>query len=77
MSVAMKPGQMQLAVTPRPANSRASDFVKTIRTAEELEKKNQFGSSLSHYLKAQKLYPASDFAREGVERLIVQVLPES
>ncbi|MEK0448465.1 MAG: hypothetical protein RL088_733 [Verrucomicrobiota bacterium] len=57
--------------------TRASDFVKTIRTAEELEKKNQFGSSLSHYLKAQKLYPASDFAREGVERLIVQVLPES
>ena len=57
--------------------TRASDFVKTIRTAEELEKKVQFGSSLSHYLKAQKLYPASDFAREGVDRLIVQVLPES
>ena len=57
--------------------TRASDFVKTIRTAEELEKKVQFGSSLSHYLKAQKLYPASDFAREGVDRLILQVLPES
>ncbi len=57
--------------------TRASDFVKTIRTAEELEKKDQFGSSLSHYLKAQKLYPASDFAREGVDRLILQVLPES
>ncbi len=57
--------------------TRASDFVKTIRTAEELEKKTQFGSSLSHYLKAQKLYPASDFARDGVDRLILQVLPES
>ena len=57
--------------------TRASDFVKTIRTAEELEKKSQVGSSLSHYLKAQKLYPASDFAREGVDRLATQVLPES
>lgn len=57
--------------------TRASDFVKTIRTAEELEKKVQYGSSLSHYLKAQKLYPASDFAKEGVDRLILQVLPES
>ncbi len=56
--------------------TRASDFVKTIRTAEELEKKSQVGSSLSHYLKAQKLYPASDFAREGVDRLVTQVLPE-
>ena len=56
--------------------TRASDFVKTIRTAEELEKKTQVGSSLSHYLKAQKLYPASDFAREGVDRLVTQVLPE-
>jgi hypothetical protein len=33
MSVAMKPGQMQFAVTPRPANSRASDFVKPMRPA--------------------------------------------
>ncbi len=57
--------------------TRASDFVKIIRTAEELEKKEQYGSGLAHYLKAQKLYPASDFARDGVTRLVKQVLPES
>ncbi len=56
--------------------TRASDFVKIIRNAEELEKKEQFGSGLAHYLKAQKLYPASDFARDGVARLVKQVLPE-
>ena len=49
---------------------------KNINT-EELEKKEQHGSSLAHYLKAQKLYPSSDFAREGVTRLVKQVLPES
>jgi hypothetical protein len=57
--------------------TRASDFVKTIRDAEELEKKQQFGSSLAHFLKAQKIYPASDFARDGISRLVDQVLPET
>ena len=57
--------------------TRASDFVKVVRNAEELEKKEQFGSSLAHFLKAQKLYPASDFARDGINRLVKQVLPES
>lgn len=57
--------------------TRASDFVKVIRSAEELEKKEQFGSSLAHFLKAQKLYPASEFAHDGISRLVKQVLPES
>ena len=56
--------------------TRASDFVKVIRSAEELEKRDQIGSSLALYLKAEKLYPASDFARDGVARLVKQVLPE-
>ena len=56
--------------------TRASDFVKLIRSAEDMEKRDQVGSSLAHYLKAQKIYPASDFARDGVARLVKQVLPE-
>ncbi len=56
--------------------TRASDFVKMIHNAEELEKRDQAGSSLAHYLKAQKMYPASDFARDGVARLVKLVLPE-
>ncbi len=56
--------------------TRASDFVKVIRSAEDLEKRDQVGSSLAHYLKAQKMYPASDFARDGVARLVKQVLPD-
>jgi thioredoxin-like negative regulator of GroEL len=56
--------------------TRASDFVNVIHSAEELEKRDQVGSSLAHYLKAQKIYPASDFARDGIARLVKQVLPE-
>ena len=57
--------------------TQAADFVRTVRGAQELEKRDQIGSSLAWYLKAQKIYPASDFAREGIERLKKKVLPEN
>jgi hypothetical protein len=57
--------------------TEAADFVRTIRTAEQLEQKDQVGSSLAWYLKAQKIYPASEFAREGVDRLANKVIPEA
>jgi hypothetical protein len=57
--------------------TKAADFVHAIRQAEDLEQKNQPGSSLSWYLKAQHVYPPSDFARQGVERLTKQILPDA
>jgi tetratricopeptide (TPR) repeat protein len=57
--------------------TKAADFVHAIRQAEELEQKNQPGSSLAWYLKAQNVYPPSDFARQGVERLTKEILPDS
>jgi hypothetical protein len=58
-------------------SSKAADFVWPIRKAQELEKKEQVGSSLAWFLKARKIYPASEFANEGIERLKKRVLPES
>jgi hypothetical protein len=57
--------------------TEASEFVHTLRTAEQLEKKEQIGSSLAWFLKAQKIYPASEFAQDGVNRLVKKVLPET
>jgi hypothetical protein len=57
--------------------TKAADFVHAIRQAEELEQKKQSGSSLAWYLKAQNVYPPSDFARQGVDRLTKQILPDS
>jgi hypothetical protein len=54
----------------------ASDFVRTLRSAEDLEKRNDVGASLSHYLKAQSIYPASDFAAQGIERLKKEIFPQ-
>jgi len=55
--------------------TRASDFVHCIRTAQQLEEKGQTGSSLAWYLKAQKLYPPSEISKEGVNRLVQQIVP--
>jgi hypothetical protein len=57
--------------------TKAADFVHAIRQAEELEKKDQPGSSLAWYLKAQSEYPPSEFARQGIDRLIKQILPDA
>jgi tetratricopeptide (TPR) repeat protein len=57
--------------------TRAADFVRALKQAEEQEKKDQFGSSLAWYLKAQKTYPASDFARQGIERINTRILPDA
>ena len=54
----------------------ASDFVRTLRNAEDLEKRRDVGASLSHYLKAQRIYPASDFAAQGIERLRKEIFTE-
>lgn len=54
--------------------TRAADFVGALRRAEELEERGQVGSSLAWYLKAQQLYAASDFAQEGINRLVPKIM---
>ncbi len=49
---------------------KASDFVSAIENAREHEQKQQVGSALAWYLKARRMYPPSDFARDGVQRLV-------
>jgi len=53
----------------------AAEFVSGIQKAQQQEQKEQFGSSLSWYLKAQKLYPPSEFAQEGIARVVQKVFP--
>jgi hypothetical protein len=57
--------------------TEAAEFVRTIKTAQQLEEKDQTGSSLAWYLKAQKIYPPSEFAQDGIQRLVKKVLPSS
>jgi hypothetical protein len=57
--------------------TEAADFVHTLRNAQDLEQKDEIGSSLAWYLKARKIYPDSEFAGDGVKRLSKKILPES
>ncbi len=57
--------------------TQAAEFVRSLTTAQDLESKKQTGSALAWYLKAQQIYPPSDFAREGIARVVKQILPDS
>ncbi len=56
--------------------TQAADFVRTLRSAQDMEKKEQVGSSLARFLQAKKLYPQSDLANDGIERLAKKIVPE-
>lgn len=71
------PDDNKLSQTRANLTTQAADFVRTLRSAQDLEKKDQVGSSLAWYLKAKKLYPGSEFASDGVDRLVKKILPES
>jgi len=51
--------------------------VKTIHRAWDLEEQGQPGSSLAWFLKAQKLYPPSNYARDGIERMVAIIFPDT
>jgi hypothetical protein len=49
---------------------KASEFVTAIENGRQHEEKQQIGSALGWYLKAKRMHPPSDFARDGVKRLV-------
>jgi len=57
--------------------TQAADFVRALRTAQDMEDRDQFGSSLAWYLKARNEYPQSAFAREGIDRVVHQLFPDA
>lgn len=57
-------------------STEAAEFVRSVRTAQKLEEQAEYGSSLAWYLKAQRMYPPSEFARDGIQRMVKIILPE-
>jgi tetratricopeptide (TPR) repeat protein len=56
---------------------KVADFTKALDAARQLEERipRQTGSAISWYLKARSLHPQSKFASEGIQRLVVEILP--
>ena len=54
-----------------------ADFTKALDRARTLEDRRdkQVGSALSWYLKARSIYPRSEMAQSGIDRLVNEILP--
>jgi hypothetical protein len=57
--------------------TKAADFVRTVQTAQEHERRSEAATSLAWFLKAQRLYPKSDTADEAIRRLKAALIPEA
>lgn len=49
---------------------KSSEFVSALERAKSNEERNQIGSSIAWYLKARRIYPMSEFAVNGIKRLV-------
>jgi 3-methyladenine DNA glycosylase Tag len=58
---------------------KVADFTKAINKAQQLEKRRpkQTGSAFAWYLRAQKVFPQSTIADEGINRLLQEILPDA
>ncbi len=54
--------------------SRSAEFVSAINKARDAESKDEDGFSLTWYVNAQRQYPASRIANEGIDRLSAKLL---
>lgn len=54
--------------------TQAAEFVRSVRTAQEMERKQQLGSGLAWYLRAQQDYPNSEIAKDGIARISAKIL---
>ncbi|MBK1792649.1 hypothetical protein [Persicirhabdus sediminis] len=61
--------------------SNTAELARALTRAQELEEgrfgKPQVGSAMSWYLEAQRIYPGSQYAKDGINRLLDIMLPES
>lgn len=55
---------------------KASEFVSAIEKAKQHEERKQSGSALAWYLKAKFMYPGSDFAKSGIDRVVTTLKAE-
>tara|TARA_R110000850_G_scaffold167905_4_gene292922 strand:- start:767 stop:2695 length:1929 start_codon:yes stop_codon:yes gene_type:complete len=71
------PDDVSLSAKRSDLSTDVAPFVKALKTAENLEKRKQYGSSLAWFLSARQIYPQSEYAGDGIHRLIDEILPEN
>jgi hypothetical protein len=68
------PDDMKLNKLLADLSGRSADFVSAVNKARDAEAKKELGYSLTWYVNAQGLYPPSQLANEGIDRISKQIL---
>ena len=71
------PDDSKLAQLRAELTTQTPDFVNDIRQAREFEARKQYGSALAWYLRAQGRYPMSDLSKQGVQRVVRNLIPDA
>jgi hypothetical protein len=77
MAVKDWPDDMKLNKLLADYSEKSADFVSAINKAREAEAKKELGYSLTWYVNAYSLYPASVIANDGITRISQQILSPS
>lgn len=70
------PDDVPLSAMRSDLSTEVAEFVKALKMADNLEKRDQTGSALSWFLKSKRMYPQSQYAQEGIDRLVGKILPD-
>lgn len=70
------PDDVPLSAMRSDLSTEVAEFVKALKMADNLEKRDQTGSALSWFLKSKRMYPQSQYAQEGIDRLVSKILPD-
>lgn len=70
------PDDVPLSAMRSDLSTEVAEFVRALKTAENLEKRDQTGSALAWFLKSKRMYPQSQYAQEGIDRLVGKILPD-
>jgi hypothetical protein len=68
------PDDMKLNRMLADLSGRSADFVSAVNHARDAEAKKELGYSLTWYVNAHSLYPASTIANDGIERVSKTIL---
>jgi len=71
------PEDVKLNAARATLTAKAADFVSTLQQGEALEERKQYGSALACYLNARLIYPPSEFADEGIKRIVAIIIPDA
>ena len=70
------PDDVPLSAMRSDLSTEVAEFVRALKNAENLEQRSQTGSALAWFLKSRRMYPQSQFAQEGIDRLVSKILPD-